>query len=617
MVASLTEAQVIAKSKAIHGDKYDYSQVNYINNNTKITIICKKHGPFEQTPGNHTNKTRPRGCPNCKNKTTDSELLNRLNPYANLFDFDISKYKKQKLPIPFYCKTHNKHFEQCVNTFLKGKFGCKDCTHEKQVFPLDDFIKQCNIVHNFKYTYDNINYAGVKYNIVITCPIHGDFITTGNKHLNVKIGCATCYKERVASKKCLIDNCDNKAEYNIIGTTDPLYCKEHKTDAMKYVKNGLCKFEGCGISGSYKIEGIKGRWCITHLNGRNGTHSNICNYEDKEFKCTTRASFGIPETNTPIYCKAHKYTDSNKKLIDVTHKDVCIACNKRACFNYLNEPKAIYCDKHKLINMKNIVDKRCIINDCQKIPIYNFDGHKERLYCNKHKENGMINVQNKKCIFNNCKTRASYNFDNLSAIYCYNHKQTNMRIVRGLLYCKLCNLVTATKKYDYYCFNCYCDTFPEKEIVRNYKIKENTIVNSIKIYLENFSNIEIYYDQIIQGGTSKKRPNILIKLVDYNIIIEIDEHQHIQYDDISEHERINLIYNDLNKLPLIVIRFNPDNYDDWQGLFCLDNNYKLVIRNVDEYNNRVERLFGEISNALEYGPAFADIDIVKLFYNSE
>ena len=41
--------EFIAKAKAVHGDKYDYSKVNYVKNTTKVTIICKIHGEFEQS----------------------------------------------------------------------------------------------------------------------------------------------------------------------------------------------------------------------------------------------------------------------------------------------------------------------------------------------------------------------------------------------------------------------------------------------------------------------------------------------------------------------------------------------------------------------------------------
>lgn len=49
----LTTEEFIARAKAIHGNRYDYSKTKYVNSNTKITITCLKHGDFECLPGNH------------------------------------------------------------------------------------------------------------------------------------------------------------------------------------------------------------------------------------------------------------------------------------------------------------------------------------------------------------------------------------------------------------------------------------------------------------------------------------------------------------------------------------------------------------------------------------
>jgi hypothetical protein len=54
----------IKKAKEVHGDTYDYSEVVYVNNNTKVTIICKKHGEFKQLPRQHST-TAANGCPDC------------------------------------------------------------------------------------------------------------------------------------------------------------------------------------------------------------------------------------------------------------------------------------------------------------------------------------------------------------------------------------------------------------------------------------------------------------------------------------------------------------------------------------------------------------------------
>lgn len=48
MGKKLTEEEVISRFRDVHGDKYDYSKVVYVDMNSKVTIICPEHGEFEQ-----------------------------------------------------------------------------------------------------------------------------------------------------------------------------------------------------------------------------------------------------------------------------------------------------------------------------------------------------------------------------------------------------------------------------------------------------------------------------------------------------------------------------------------------------------------------------------------
>lgn len=61
-----TTEQFVAEAKSIHGDKYDYSKVSYINNSTKVCIVCPKHGEFMQYPKDHINGNGCRKCPRKK-----------------------------------------------------------------------------------------------------------------------------------------------------------------------------------------------------------------------------------------------------------------------------------------------------------------------------------------------------------------------------------------------------------------------------------------------------------------------------------------------------------------------------------------------------------------------
>ena len=56
MAKKLTTADFVERAKKSHGDKYDYSKVDYINGTTKVTIICPKHGEFQQAPSLHSAK---------------------------------------------------------------------------------------------------------------------------------------------------------------------------------------------------------------------------------------------------------------------------------------------------------------------------------------------------------------------------------------------------------------------------------------------------------------------------------------------------------------------------------------------------------------------------------
>ena len=62
---ALTTINWVSKAKIIHGDRYDYSRVRYVSSKVKVSVICKKHGPFLINPSNHISLKR--GCAKCAN----------------------------------------------------------------------------------------------------------------------------------------------------------------------------------------------------------------------------------------------------------------------------------------------------------------------------------------------------------------------------------------------------------------------------------------------------------------------------------------------------------------------------------------------------------------------
>lgn len=71
MPVRLTQEQFLEKARAVHGDKYGYSQAVYESSQKKVTIICPKHGAFRQQAGSHL---RGVGCPLCGTETVRSKI---------------------------------------------------------------------------------------------------------------------------------------------------------------------------------------------------------------------------------------------------------------------------------------------------------------------------------------------------------------------------------------------------------------------------------------------------------------------------------------------------------------------------------------------------------------
>lgn len=102
----------IAKATTIHGTTYDYSKVNYKNNEIKITIICKEHGEFEQSPKNHL---LGRGCIKCGNNkvkkahafTTDEFIEKAKNINGDKYDYSKINYINNDTKITITCSIHS------------------------------------------------------------------------------------------------------------------------------------------------------------------------------------------------------------------------------------------------------------------------------------------------------------------------------------------------------------------------------------------------------------------------------------------------------------------------------------------------------------------------------
>jgi hypothetical protein len=98
----------IKRGNIIHNNKYDYSNVLYINSTTKVDIICPIHGLFKQMPQSHINKKT--GCPEC-NESKGEKIINNFLIDNNIIFKSQKKFKdcknKNSLPFDFYLIDYN------------------------------------------------------------------------------------------------------------------------------------------------------------------------------------------------------------------------------------------------------------------------------------------------------------------------------------------------------------------------------------------------------------------------------------------------------------------------------------------------------------------------------
>ena len=72
--ATVRGARFAERAAVLHGARYDYSAVEFVDQHTEVTIRCRTHGPFVQRPTNHLDAGSPSGCPACANQTRRTAL---------------------------------------------------------------------------------------------------------------------------------------------------------------------------------------------------------------------------------------------------------------------------------------------------------------------------------------------------------------------------------------------------------------------------------------------------------------------------------------------------------------------------------------------------------------
>jgi very-short-patch-repair endonuclease len=194
-----TTEQFIKEAITKHGDKYDYSKVVYTKKDNKIIIICKKHGDFEQCANSHLLGYGCQKCGGNYRYDTNGFIEKSRLVHGDSYDYSLTNYKNNQTKVIIICKIHGS-FDQKPNNHLQGNGcpNCKsDKIAIKRKKPIEQFIEEANEKHGNKYDYFKVIYKNAFTNITICCKEHGEFLQTPKHHLRGQ-GCPFCVNKTEA-----------------------------------------------------------------------------------------------------------------------------------------------------------------------------------------------------------------------------------------------------------------------------------------------------------------------------------------------------------------------------------------------------------------------------------
>jgi hypothetical protein len=261
MGKQLTTQDFIRKSKEIHGDRYDYSDVVYRKGNENVSIICPIHGNFSQKPSVHL---RGFNCPKCGKESAskkirkgdDSFKEEAFDVHGNKYDYSKVVYKNANTPVTIICPIHGE-FNQSPLSHTKQNAGCPKCS--RRYMDTDFFAEKSKEIHKDKYDYTLVDYKDNKTPVTIICPIHGEFSQVPNYHLTGN-GCPQCGGSARLNTNTFIDRSKekhgdkydySKVAYKNANTPVTIICPIHgefKQKPNKHMSGQGCSECGKGIS---------------------------------------------------------------------------------------------------------------------------------------------------------------------------------------------------------------------------------------------------------------------------------------------------------------------------------------------------------------------------------
>lgn len=375
----LTKEEFIERAKKVHGDKYDYSKVEYKNGRSCITIICPIHGEFTQKASSHL---EGHGCKKCgiaetvkkgsvtKTKSKEWFLEQAIKKHGTKYDYSKVEYKNLDTKICIICPEHGEFWQTPVK-HLSG--GCKKCGYnilsEKKRGTKKQFIEAAKSVWGDKYDYSDVEYVNQHVLVKIRCKEH-DFVFYQSpcNHLSHLEGCELCRNwvkwttdKFIAKAKEIHGDVYDYSETKFETSSKPvkIICKEHGP----FYQNPLQHLKGSGCS---KCKSIS----VLEKQTEKILKDNGIKYErEKRFKDILgkmSLDFFLPDYNIAIECQGRQHFiegprfENLEKIVDRDRRKNKI-CNENG-IKIIYLTARIYKNTYEFYNEANLFK----INDFRK-----------------------------------------------------------------------------------------------------------------------------------------------------------------------------------------------------------------------------------------------------------
>ena len=262
---AMTKEEFVWRAREVHGNRYDYSQVEYAGSGVKVRIGCPVHGIFEQTPARHL---QGRGC------------------------------------------SH----PECIAARKASTMGRKELGGARCRVTLEEFLRRAREKHGDRYDYSHVEYRNTKTKVEIVCPEHGPFLQSPEKHM-AGAGCphAACVVKRMKATNQAKYGVDYPLQSDVIKRKAMETCQErYGTDNIMQSDVGKARMaEACmekhGATSPLGSKEVRDKIMATNAE-RYGGGSPMCSIEvQAKAKAAIQEKYGVdnPMKSDAIKAKVH------------------------------------------------------------------------------------------------------------------------------------------------------------------------------------------------------------------------------------------------------------------------------------------------------------------------